>query len=81
MLSVLMKNPLDCNPLTPLTSLPNTPTVSSPNTAKSSLEEAESELALLASVFPALGDEGDNHAAEETAGDQVIKTLNSSLKD
>jgi hypothetical protein len=50
----------ESNPLTPITSLPNTPAVSSPSTARSSLEKAESELALRASVSPALGEEGDN---------------------
>jgi hypothetical protein len=60
MLSVLMQDPLGCNPLTPLSSLPNTPVVSSPSTAKSSPEEAGSDQRQ-ASVSPASGEEADNH--------------------
>lgn len=64
MVSDLIQNPLDCNPLSPLTSLPNndTPAVSSPTTAKSSLEKAESELAL-ASVSPKMQVEVDSNVS------------------
>ncbi|KAB1228254.1 NAC domain-containing protein 7 [Morella rubra] len=52
MIEAWLQEPVDSNLST---SLPNTPAVSTPTTAKSSLEEAKSEIAV-ASVPPALGD-------------------------